>query len=211
MNKIKLFLVFAIGFMFAMSAWAQTEESRMKEILDDEMAIEESGVYTLRFFDAVTGNPVEGGVVDVDHLAKFTTDMSGKVTFDATTPDGAYVAKFTKNGYITANYNFEILAGTIMYNRFSVCPSLKFGEMRVVLEWGKRPKDLDAHLVKQGGYHISFRDMAVAQDGSARLDRDDTNGEGPETITILKVDPKASRITSYNVCYTKLLRVQSNF
>ena len=25
-----------------------------------------------------------------------------------------------------------------------------------------------------------------------RLDRDDTNGEGPETITILKVDPKAS-------------------
>ena len=57
-------------------------------------------------------------------------------------------------------------------------------QVRIVLDWANRPRDLDAHLIKKGDYHISYRHTTTAQDGAAQLDRDDTNGNGPETITI---------------------------
>jgi uncharacterized protein YfaP (DUF2135 family) len=57
-----------------------------------------------------------------------------------------------------------------------------------VLEWDAEPSDLDAHLVKENSYHISYRDKHSATDGSALLDRDDTDGFGPETITINTID-----------------------
>jgi uncharacterized protein YfaP (DUF2135 family) len=59
--------------------------------------------------------------------------------------------------------------------------------VRVVLDWDQAPADLDAHLVKEGGWHISFRDMRKVQD-LAWLDRDATAGFGPETITVKKFD-----------------------
>ena len=60
--------------------------------------------------------------------------------------------------------------------------------MRIVLDWGQRPADLDLHLEKEGGYHISYWDMHNAADGSVTLDRDDRDGFGPETITIMETD-----------------------
>ena len=54
--------------------------------------------------------------------------------------------------------------------------------MRVVLNWGANPSDLDSHLVYPRN-HVSF----VSQKGElANLDVDDTTSYGPETITIEK-------------------------
>ena len=54
--------------------------------------------------------------------------------------------------------------------------------MRVVLNWGANPSDLDSHLVYPRN-HVSF----VSQKGDqANLDVDDTTSYGPETITIEK-------------------------
>jgi len=72
------------------------------------------------------------------------------------------------------------------------------GAMRIVLEWGRHPRDLDLHLIREGDYHISYHDMHVSSDGGARLDRDDTKGFGPETITIKDIDEQASY-----TCYVK--------
>jgi hypothetical protein len=52
--------------------------------------------------------------------------------------------------------------------------------LRVVLNWGSDPADLDSHLVYPGN-HI-FWDAKVGQ--QANLDVDDTDSYGPETITI---------------------------
>jgi uncharacterized protein YfaP (DUF2135 family) len=65
------------------------------------------------------------------------------------------------------------------------------GALRIVLDWDKSPADLDLHLVKSGGYHISYHNTIVASDGSAQLDRDDQDGYGAETITINRTDNNA--------------------
>lgn len=72
---------------------------------------------------------------------------------------------------------------------------------RVVLQWGTTPNDLDAHLTgplpPEDRFHVYFgapchpgpdTDGATtgcqAVEQAATLDRDDTNGSGPETITV---------------------------
>ena len=93
------------------------------------------------------------------------------------------------------------MAGSLFFNRFSVSQMLTPGRLRVVLDWDRAPLDLDAHLIKVGAYHISYRKMRVYQD-QAKLDRDDRDGYGPETITIERVDPTA-RYRFYVHDYTR--------
>jgi hypothetical protein len=66
-------------------------------------------------------------------------------------------------------------------------PRLAQGEMRVVLLWGKKPRDLDAHLFGQpkGGQpmHVYFQQKTAAGT-NITLDADSKEGEGPETITL---------------------------
>ena len=52
--------------------------------------------------------------------------------------------------------------------------------MRIVLNWGREPADLDSHLAFPGN-HIYFSNMRGREAG---LDVDDVNSYGPETITI---------------------------
>ena len=117
--------------------------------------------------------------------------MLGKVLIDVP-EDGTYALSFSKEGFISAIYPFEVIVGTLFSNRFSVCPVIEMGAIRVVLDWGRNPKDLDAHLIKEGDYHISYQDMHDSRDGTAKLDRDDLKGFGPETITVKNIDEGAS-------------------
>jgi hypothetical protein len=64
--------------------------------------------------------------------------------------------------------------------------------VRIVLKWGAFPRDLDAHFVKENGYHISYKKKHFNVDGSATLDHDDRDGYGPETITINNIDTNAT-------------------
>lgn len=57
--------------------------------------------------------------------------------------------------------------------------------MRVVLNWGSSPLDLDAHLIYPG-QHVYWYNK---QGDEAVLDVDHTNGYGPETITIQNRHP----------------------
>ncbi|HDR9507932.1 TPA: tetratricopeptide repeat protein [Burkholderia cepacia] len=52
--------------------------------------------------------------------------------------------------------------------------------LRVVLTWGATPQDLDSHMAYPGN-HIYFRSKRGA---NANLDVDDTDGYGPETVTL---------------------------
>ena len=172
-----------------MTLTAQYE--KMLETMEDEEELLENGKLVLRFINAENGAPVEEGTVVIDKIGIYTTDMLGKV-FIEVPKDGTYALKFSKEGFITATYPFEIVAGTIFYNRFSVSPVIEMGAIRVVLDWGKSPNDLDAHMIKEGDYHISYQKMHNSKDGSATLDRDDLKKFGPETITVRDIDEGAT-------------------
>ncbi|MFC1585681.1 carboxypeptidase regulatory-like domain-containing protein [Fibrobacterota bacterium] len=145
---------------------------------------------TLRLFNALNGDPLAGAQVMIKGQGRFSSDQEGRVKISIPV-DGAYRVTVEKPGFITSVFSMEIMAGTLNLNRFSLSPEMDVSFIRIVLDWGKKPKDLDAHFVKQGEYHISFRDKKNYRDGIAVLDRDDKNGQGPETITVAIVDDKA--------------------
>ncbi|MEI6749711.1 MAG: hypothetical protein WCM93_11180 [Bacteroidota bacterium] len=183
--------------MALLPIFAFAQYDKMLETMDDEMETLENGKLVLRFINAENGNPVEAATVNIEGIGKYISDMQGKVFID-TVSDKTYSFHFIKDGFIPATYNFEVITGTIFFNRFSVSPVIDFGALRVVLDWGKSPADLDIHLVREGGYHISYQNMHLANDGTAKLDRDDLKGFGPETITVKAIDNNAT----YS-CYVK--------
>jgi hypothetical protein len=167
-----------------------------RESADDSFREMETDTLTLRFFNALDGNPIRDALVTMKGIGSYTSDHEGKTTFPIP-EDGYYEVDFSKDGFITSTFKIEIMAGTLFFNRFSVSPRIPIGTLRVVLDWGENPGDLDAHLQKKDGYHISYRRMKVSRDGIAQLDRDDTTGFGPETITAKRIDESA--IYSYFV------------
>jgi len=185
MKKINFLLFVILG--FSLSSLSQID--KMRDELDDAGA-EEQGMLTLRFFNAETGEPVPDASISIQNFQSFMTDMEGKIRF-ALQPDGIYPFSFEKEGFISENNKFEIAAQTIFRNRFTVSPVIAIGAIRIVLDWDKKPDDLDAHLVKEGDYHISYREKITSADGKAILDRDDQDGFGPETITVKDIDEKA--------------------
>jgi len=162
---------------------------KMRDLLDDEMDTEN---YTLRFLNALDGNPVQDANVEITDIGSFTTDVQGKIKFPRNFEDGWLEVKVTATGYIPVLLPVEVIAGTIFNNRISLSPVMAIEWLRIVLDWGRSPKDLDAHFEKSGQYHVSYRNMKVAQDGVCRLDRDDTQGFGPETITAEIIESDAT-------------------
>lgn len=66
---------------------------------------------------------------------------------------------------------------------YALSPVLKdLNSMRIVLNWGKNPDDLDSHL-SYANQHVYWQRK---QGRDANLDVDDTNSYGPETVTIDK-------------------------
>ena len=148
---------------------------------------------TLYFFDAETGREVRGAHVTFMG-AQGRTDRAGRICFDH--PQGELMdtrlqAHFKRQGYASMDAELHFMAGTLFFNRFTVTKILPPGRLRIVLDWDAQPTDLDAHLIKEGTYHISFREMTSYRD-RVQLDRDDRDGFGPETITINRLDPQAS-------------------
>ncbi|MBZ0263291.1 hypothetical protein K8I28_01370 [bacterium] len=162
-----------------------------RENIDDAFKEMEDEKLTLYFFNALDGESIENAKVTVEGSGSFSSDANGRVFFTPP-PDGVHKVHFHKTGFEAATFEIEIMVGSIFFNRFSVSPALPIGNVRIVLDWDKSPRDLDAHFVKAGTYHISYRNMRVSSDGNANLDRDDVDSYGPETITCKRVDSDAT-------------------
>ncbi len=187
--KASIFITLMTIFLSANICNAQVD--RMKEQLEDETIAMDEGKLTLRFINALNGDAVKGADIKIKGIGEFESDARGRVLFPTPEKDGIYDVYFEKEGYIPCDLNFEVLLGSIFYNRFSVSPKIDVGTIRIVLDWDNKPDDLDAHFVKEGDYHISFHDMKATDDDMVILDRDDRDGWGPETITVKDLDDKA--------------------
>jgi hypothetical protein len=179
------FVIFLGLLLWANSLTIHAQNKNTLNERRDDAFTELAGDATLRFYDAMNGNPISGATVLVENIGELTTNFEGKITFPIPS-DGYHAILFKHPKYITSEGKFEVMANSVFFNRFSVSPLMEIEYLRVVLEWDDTPSDLDANFVNIDNYHISYRNNKVSADGTAQLDRDDMNGEGPETITVRK-------------------------
>lgn len=109
--------------------------------------------------------------------AKSYTNSQGKVTLNNTFQDEkSTILIIKKEGYSTLVVKCPCNGLT-----YALSPIMEnLDGMRIVLNWGQSPEDLDSHLVFPNN-HIFYSSKTGDQ---SNLDVDDTDSYGPETITI---------------------------
>ncbi|MBU3825852.1 MAG: tetratricopeptide repeat protein [Candidatus Oceanisphaera merdipullorum] len=106
-----------------------------------------------------------------------TTDSQGQVSLNPSFADTADALLIIK----TAGYSNLVVKCPCAGMTYAVSPVLtNLDSMRIVLNWGANPEDLDSHIVYPDN-HIYYSNMSGTD---AQLDVDDTTGYGPETITL---------------------------
>ncbi len=148
------------------------------------------------------GVNVKSGAYAID--ANGTTIPSVKTATDGSyaipnVPPGNYTLEVTgsgKRGNCTSSveaysttFRTVVAAGTETPSNQNilVSPVLGDSEMRVVLSWGAKPRDLDSHLqysATNSGSRIVWNRKAPLGAGNGELDYDITTGYGPETISL---------------------------
>lgn len=109
------------------------------------------------------------------------TDSHGKINIPSVfggINDQSVTVIIKKDGFSTL-----VTKGPFNGMTYALSPSMQnLDGIRFVLNWGASPEDLDSHLSYPGN-HVYFQ----SRSGSLSfLDVDDTNGYGPETITLSK-------------------------
>lgn len=121
------------------------------------------------------------------------TDDSGYFTIML--PVGLYTAETNIEGYSATYINFAV-SSKIDYSSLDrnipITRKLDTNQIRITLEWGSFPNDLDSHLFGNlsDGYtpfHVYYP-TKENEEGSAKLDKDDTQGNGFETTTIYNLN-----------------------
>ncbi|MBQ3826023.1 MAG: carboxypeptidase regulatory-like domain-containing protein [Spirochaetaceae bacterium] len=143
--------------------------------------------------DCDTGAPLSNATITVEKsgetVARITTDESGIATFpeNLSFSDGDYNFIVERNGYVQTTDKITIQDGDIVEgNRISIPKTSSGNCIKIVMDWGATPSDLDSHLAA-GSFHVYF--SSKSQDNAnLTLDHDDTTSYGPETITIKNVN-----------------------
>ncbi len=148
--------------------------------------------------NAVDNRPVPGAVVRaVGTNLETAADAAGWFRLESV-PAGAVPLAVSAEGFTAEQFERRLAPGGEDAIRVVLSPGMEAGQMRIVLTWNEQPTDLDAHLQGPlpGGkrFHVNFHEKGnLASDQFVRLDVDDRDGEGPETITVLGVLPGAYR------------------
>ncbi|MBF4491718.1 tetratricopeptide repeat protein [Flavobacterium sp. MR2016-29] len=109
--------------------------------------------------------------------AKKFTNTQGKVIINGSFQDDLNTLLIIKK----ENYSSLVVKCPCNDLTYALSPIMKnLDGMRIVLNWGKYPEDLDSHLTFSGN-HIFFQHK---KGNKSNLDVDDIDSYGPETITI---------------------------
>ena len=180
-----------------------------------------SGPGTIRGLvtNAVNGSALNGATLKFrDGSGVQTGTVVGTTTASATgytitlTP-GTYTAEVSLTGYITSFFTVVARAGNApAAQNLAISPVLGANEFRIVLSWGAKPEDLDAHLtgphatISGARFHVFF-DARSETANTAKLDLDDLDSFGPETITISSFRPGVYRYSVHD--WTNRLSTQN--
>lgn len=146
--------------------------------------------------DADTGFPVAGALLSIDGGKwEMESDENGIVEIPSKVKNGTHTILITKGDeYVPTEQELVIAKKKIASaNQISIPKKVAYERIKIVLDWGTNPKDLDANIIT-GGERIYYKNQDIE---GIRLDRDDQDSYGPETITI--ENPDYSKIYSYYV------------
>jgi hypothetical protein len=167
-----------------------TLDAESGEIIDDLRYFMQTKTILVKVVNALDGKALED--VDItlsggdEAEISVVSDDQGIAFFNAEI--GSYRLAISKPGFIKTDYPVEMgFDENPVEIVVALCPEVR--EYRIVLTWGSRPADLDAHLTGPNpegkDFHIWYRNRIMIA-GKDFLDRDDTSSYGPETITIYK-------------------------
>lgn len=127
-------------------------------------------------------------------VAKKITDEGGNFTF-ANLHASTFILSSAPEGFIAGERRVTVQTGNMLEHQdLALSPVLGEGQIRIVLTWGEKPEDLEAHLTApnpDGCRHHCFYWNKVIP--GANLDLDDRHSFGPETITITEKTPGTYR------------------
>lgn len=155
---------------------------------------------TVNVSNASTGSALSGAVITVGS-GTATTNDSGVATLSGLAAGTATVSATAAN-YTSTSRTITLSCTTSNSAGIAMSPSSGTGaisanQVRIVLNWGADPRDLDSHLTGPSSasdgsltdttnrFHVYYPSSSrTAETTLAVLDTDDTSGFGPETITI---------------------------
>ncbi len=156
------------------------------------------GALSGQVVDATNNQPVVGAEVRIAGTPlSVLSDFDGNFRIEGA-PTGVASIEISANEFATDKFRKELFAGEESYVRVVLNPGMEEGQIRLVLTWDRQPEDLDAHLegpLPDGEtFHVHYDWQGdLKANEFVRLDVDDRNGEGPETITVLGVQPGTYR------------------
>lgn len=151
-------------------------------LLSATMAAHAAGPVNLQILSAtVKDQKIAGASVILqrngEQAVSAVTDAQGQASLNASFADDASSLLIIKKpGF--SNLVVKCPCAGMTYAISPVMTNLD--GMRIVLNWGEFPADLDSHLVFPGN-HVYF---SQKEGSDANLDVDDTDSYGPETITV---------------------------
>ena len=174
-------------------AYASPTSYEEEEEEEEEGAVEMSGYVT----DASTGTGVYGATMKFmqngEEIESLTT--AGDGYYELKLDVGDYEVEVSLSGYISETFTFTIgQYDTYCYQNMTISPEMEEGVIRIVLEWGATPRDLDSHtegtFSNGTSFSVAYTNKQTGTSGTnyyATLDVDDTSGNGVETTTIYDV------------------------
>ncbi len=184
----------AAGNLISKSAWNQIAPIGNQDQDDNT----NQGVASGQIINAGTGAGISGVQLVIhkgadssngEVVKELESDVHGN--YSAELAEGKYTITATANGFVEESFTINVMRGmTIANQNLTMSEALEIGEIRIVLEWGSEPSDLDAHLVgtsANGTYvNVNFTNKVATENGTmiASLDVDDQSAYGPETITV---------------------------
>lgn len=159
---------------------------------------QEDKLYYGMIMNAVDGSGIEGASVTLvspdGDAYEGVTDAEGYYEIEGAPAGENYQLTVEKDGFITEEREMELPEDEMDLGIVSCSPVLDNKEMRIILEWGEEPYDLDSYYI--GEYNdgtsveVYFEHMADSRNGelAVSLDRDDRDGFGPETTTVRGLD-----------------------
>lgn len=139
--------------------------------------------------DATTGEGIEDATVTVGTQSDVTSSLGGYSIDDVPSKTNV-TAQATADGYIAMSTTINLDERETRDVDFQLVPETGADVARIVLTWDAQPRDLDSHIwaPTYGGesyYHIYYSNRGTLEAAPwVKLDLDDTDGYGPETMTI---------------------------
>lgn len=182
------------GNIMGAAPWNQVCAKYAGEI-EEKTAVENAGKYSGYINNAVTGGGVRARITAHEENrygeVAATVECGYDGSYSLELSEGRYVLEIAAEGFITEYFEVNIRSGDQRTAvNYVLSPQLSAGEIRIVLEWGSYPADLDSHLTGRTGsgsrIEVAYYAKQALEGGKvvAELDIDDTNGYGPETTTI---------------------------